>query len=115
MRAADIIMVVLLADAASFATLDAVNGYLSEYCGERDRWPGVHYVANQTDWDKPLTRDVVQVMKRTLGSRTPLWQIHSDMSVQEAFACRQPVTVYNSRSVAARDIRGIAAWLRTLL
>lgn len=110
---ADIVLVVLLADAASFATLEAMGRYIDDYCPPGRPRPVLHYIVNQFDSTKALNRDVFSIMRRSLGAQDKLWQVHYDGAVEEALACRQPLDVYQPDSVAARDLRGVAEWLKT--
>lgn len=110
--AADLIFVVLLADAASFATLEAMNRYLKDYCPSKKQRPQLHYIINQVDTAKALNRDVVTVLGRSLDQKSQLFQVHYDSAVEEALACHQPLPLYNPDSVAAHDLGEIAQWLK---
>jgi len=110
-RAADVLLIALLADAASFATAVSVDDYIDEYCGASHR-PRSIYVANQTDSMKTLNRDVLSVMDRVLrAEEAEPWHIHYDASVEEALACGQPIITYEPDGAATRDLEGLAEWL----
>ena len=113
LAAADLVLVVLLADAASFATLEAMRRYVDDYCPPDQPRPPMNYVVNQVDSTKMLNRDVVVVLRSSLRNRAQLWSVHYDTAVEEARACHQPVSVYNPRSTAAQDLGGLAQWLTT--
>ena len=110
---ADMVLVVVLADAASFATLEAMSRYIDDYCPAGQARPELRYVVNQIDTTKTLNRDVLTVMKRSLQGQDKLWQVHYDGAVEEALACHQPLGVYQPGSTAAQDLGEIAEWLKT--
>jgi len=110
---ADIILVVLLADAASYAALESMNRYIDDYCPPGAPRPELHFIVNQVDHAKLLGRDVLGVMQQTVSRQDKLWQVHYDTAVEEALACHQPLGAYQPGSVAAKDLGEIAEWLKT--
>lgn len=110
---ADVVLVVLLADAASFATFDAIERYFDDYCPPDRARPVVHYVVNQFDSSKMLNRDVFTLMQQRLPAQSLLWRIHYDSAVEEALACSLPLHKYQPQSVATGDLMGVAKWLKT--
>lgn len=106
---ADLAMVVLLADAASFATIPKMESLVREYCG-RQR-PEVYYLVNQMDGHKLLKRDVEGLLRQSLKTRLVPVSIHYDSAVEEALACNQPVLEYASYAAASQDIERVAKWL----
>lgn len=112
---AGVLLSVLLADAASFATLPTMERWLSDF---RDRAPARQrsfYLVNRIDDSRPLPRDVHAAMREQLGYRMLGGVIHFDGAVEEALASQLPVAAYDPKARAARDFRELAAWLMSIL
>ncbi|CAM3614810.1 cellulose biosynthesis protein BcsQ [Bordetella sputigena] len=106
--AADLVVAVTLADAASYATLPATASMVEAYGGAKPRGdtPCV-YAINQVDRSRRLAQDVVEVMRQSLGERT-VGVIHDDESVREALACNMNVLDYDPHGRAAHDLQQCA-------
>jgi cellulose synthase operon protein YhjQ len=104
--AADLVLAVTLADAASYATLPATASLVQAYGGKKEETPCV-YAINQIDRSRRLAKDVVQVMQQSLGART-VGLIHEDESVREALACNMNVLDYDPHGRATRDLQDCA-------
>lgn len=94
---AGVVLSVLLADAASFATLPTMERWLSDF---RDRAPARQrsfYLVNRMDDSRPLPRDVYAAMRDQLGYRMLGGVIHFDGAVEEALASQLPVAAYDRR------------------
>ena len=109
LTAANMALVILLADAASFATIPKMESLVREYCG-RDK-PEISYLINQMDGHKLLKRDVEGLLRQSLKHRLVPVSIHYDSAVEEALACNQPVLEYASYAAASQDIERVARWL----
>ena len=105
------VLVVMIPDAASFATLNTIEGLLDYYCVNRTDFHGAYYVLNQFDAEQPLNRDIQIVMQNQLGERLSPCPIHRDEALSEALAFMQPVLQYAPHSQAAADIEQVSAWL----
>lgn len=108
---ADIVLVMVLADAASFAAIPQMESLIREYCAHRTQPPKVYYVVNQMDGHKLLKRDVVMMLRQSLGDRMAPVSVHYDSAVEEALACNQPVLEYASYSAASQDVEKLAGWI----
>jgi cellulose synthase operon protein YhjQ len=108
---ANLVLVVMIPDAGSYATLDSIEGLLDYYCANRTDFYGSYYVLNQFDAEQPLNRDIQSVMQNTLGERLSPYPIHRDESLSEALAFQQPVWQYAPHSQAADDLKQVSAWL----
>ncbi|MGI4813206.1 MAG: cellulose biosynthesis protein BcsQ [Janthinobacterium lividum] len=108
-------LTVVLADAASYATIPMMEGLLGTYCAERADFVGVAYVMNQVDQSRQLGRDVVKVLRNTLGSRVFPGLIHQDQAVGEALACDQTVLEYDALCQATQDFKACAQWVMNAL
>jgi cellulose synthase operon protein YhjQ len=107
---ADILIIVLLADAGSYATIPAMEGWLDEMSEFRPDMPSV-YVLNQVDAAEPLSRDVTNLLRQHLGKRLSQVSVHADEAVSEALAFQQPVIAYDPHGQASHDIARLANWL----
>jgi cellulose synthase operon protein YhjQ len=107
--AADLVLVVTLPDAASYATLPVTTRLVETHCSARADFVGTSYVINQVDNSRGLGKDVMRVLLGTLGSH--ISQVHRDESVCEAMASQQLVLDYEPTSMATRDIDACALLL----
>lgn len=107
---ADLILIVLLADAASYSTIVAMETWIDQIAVQR---PGVEsvYLLNQTDESVRLNRDIGEVLQQRLGKRLLPVGIHRDEAVCEALAFLQPVLFYDPRCQATHDFQRLAAYL----
>lgn len=112
---ANIVLVVMIPDAGSYATLPAIERLLEYYCAHRPDYYGSYYVLNQFDAAKPLNRDIKSVMQHDLGGRTAPCSVHRDESMSEALAFQQPVKRYAPYSQGADDIERLSGWMNGLL
>ena len=106
--------VVLQADATSVSVLPTVEAqnFLGPPPEGHPRL--VRYVFNMVDLRHKLTREVVALLRRRLGS-TMIGIVNYDDSFGDAVAHQQLVIDRAPMSKAASDIRGLAASLRELL
>lgn len=104
---ADLILIVLLADAASYATIPAMESWLGEMSVSRPQLQSL-YVLNQIDRTEHLNRDVTEVLLQHLGARLAPIHIHRDEAVGEALAFQQPVLVYDPHGQASHDLARLA-------
>lgn len=80
---ADVVLVIVQADAACLGTLDHLDALLAPYLAG-DRPPSVHVVINQVDERNAFNLEMVEAFKQRLG-KDPL-QVHRDMAINEALA-----------------------------
>lgn len=106
---------VVLADAASYATLPKTEGLIAAYCASRADFAGAAYVVNQVDSSRQLAKDVVKVLRSTLGERMVPTVIHQDQAVADALAYETTVLQYDALCVAAVDFNACARWLIDML
>jgi len=109
--AADVAVMVMLPDAASFVTIASMERWLDEYCRPRPAFGGAHYLVNRMNAARPLCRDVLSALQRELGPRLMPSVIRFDATVEEAMACQSPVSRYAPDAMAARDVGDAADWL----
>ncbi len=107
---ADLLLIVVLADAGSYATIPAMETSLDEVSGVYPRLASV-YLLNQVDRSESLNRDVADMLQGHLGKRLIPFGIHSDPAVSEALAFQQPVLIYDPHGQASHDIARLASWV----
>ncbi len=110
LRAANFTLVVVHADAASYATIPAMETILDRYCVGREGFAGSAYLLNSVSAASALSRDVVRVVRSGLGERVVPVVIHQDEAVREALAFDQPVLHYAPHGEASRDIQQVVRW-----
>lgn len=111
LRAANLVLVVVQADPASYATLPAMETILDRYCTGRDGFFGAHYLLNNVNSGSTLSRDVVRAVRSSLGERVVPIVVHQDEAVREALAFDQSVLQYAPHGEATRDILQVSQWL----
>lgn len=104
--AADMRIVVLLADTASLSLLPHVeqHKFMSEPIGAS---LGEYYIVNQSDMRRTLSRDVTHFFEQRLQDRL-LGTIHRDECVPEANASQRAIMDISPVSAAAFDIEQIS-------
>ncbi|WP_300172887.1 cellulose biosynthesis protein BcsQ [Rhodoferax sp.] len=107
---ADLILIVLLADAGSYATVPAMESWLGSEFAQKGQQKVV-YLLNQVDRSEPLNRDTAAFLREQLGPRMCPVDIHSDEAVGEALAFQQSVLEYEPHGQASADIARLATWL----
>ncbi|MFZ4478516.1 MAG: cellulose biosynthesis protein BcsQ [Rhodoferax sp.] len=107
---ADLIVIVLLADAGSYATIPAMETWLDEMSALNPRLRSV-YVLNQIDRSESINRDVADLLRQNLGARLVPIGIHCDEAVGEALAFQQPVLAYDPHGQASHDLAQLATWM----
>jgi cellulose synthase operon protein YhjQ len=107
---ADLVLVVLLPDAASYATIPAMESWLAEMEEHYAQFRS-YYMLNQIDRSDALNRDVAEVLHQHLGVKLAPVAIHADEAVCEALAFQQPVLLYDPHGQASHDFARLAAWL----
>jgi cellulose synthase operon protein YhjQ len=112
--AADLVIGVLLADPASFATLPALSAQLRAHCPQQPGFAGAHLLLNSVD-SLALSRDV-RALVAAQHLVTPLpFVVHQDEAVRESLASQRPVIESAGSSQAAVDLRQLTGWIRETL
>lgn len=107
---ADLILIVLLADAGSYATIPAMESWIDDMSTLYPQLPSV-YILNQVDRSETLSRDATELLQQHLGTRLAPIQIHRDEALGEALAFQKPVLVYDPHGQASHDLARLAAWV----
>lgn len=107
---ADLILIILLSDAGSYATIPSMEAWIEEMpAGPQGRQ--VFYVLNQVDRSEPLNRDTATFLHQQLKNRMCPIEIHNDEAVGEALAFQQTVVEYEPHGQASIDLARLATWV----
>lgn len=98
----DLRLRVMNVDPASFALLQ--RGRKDEYAS------GERFLLNRYNPASQLQRDLVQLWLDRHGERLVPQQVHEDLAVGEAMACKAPLGLYAPGSLAAADVESLAVW-----
>lgn len=109
-QCADIIIMVVLADAGSYATIPAMEEWVEEM-SEHNPQLLTFYLVNQVDRSEILSRDVHDLLTHRLQGRIAPMGIHADETVREALAFQQPAMAYDPHGQASHDLARLANWL----
>jgi cellulose synthase operon protein YhjQ len=102
---------VVLPDAASYVAIPLMERLIDTYALPRADFRDYGYVINQADQSRRLTKDVVKVLRGSLGTRLFPGVVHEDQGVGEALACDTTVIRYDPLSQATADLRACGIWL----
>ena len=112
--AANVVVVVMLADAASYATLTMMMGLIEKYCSARPSFIDYMYIINQIDRSRELASDIVDVMRAQVSNKA-IAVVHQDQAIPEALACCQDVLSYEPQSRGAHDMTETAMLIEQIL
>lgn len=111
LRAANLLLCVLLPDAASFVTIPTMDRWLALPAVQRADFRGGYYLLNRMNHARALCRDVWDAMREQLGPRLVQEPIPFDSAVEEALATQLPLSRYLPSSPAAAAFESLARWL----
>jgi cellulose synthase operon protein YhjQ len=109
LRTCDLLIVVLLADAGSYATVRSLQTLLQELGDEAA--PPTVYVVNQLDAADRFAGDVCAVLRQQVGAALSAIPIHYDEAMREAVAFQRPVLQYDPHGQASYDLDKLSRWL----
>lgn len=101
--ASNLLVNVMQADTAAYCSLTQ----LQRAAGGR---PLLH-VLNQVEGTRRLQADILQLMRRDLGTRLSPSPVHRDEAVAEALAANLALVAHAPHSQATHDLQGLASWL----
>jgi cellulose synthase operon protein YhjQ len=107
--AANLAIVVLLADAASYATCPAMETAFEEMIPLNTRLSST-YLLNQIDPTDTLSTDIQVMLRQSLNQRLVPVHINNDEAVREALAFQQSVLMYDENCLASHDFVRLAKW-----
>lgn len=104
---------IVLADAASFATVPRLFSLAEEYTKANKNFHGLKLVVNQISDQSELGLQMRGAMQADYGNRIVPISIHHAPAVSEALAFERPVLKYDAACKASQDIEYLADWLLT--
>ena len=104
------VMVVMLADAASYATLPLMQRLVQTHCAPRPDFVDTFYLLNQVNSARQLSQDILRVLREAVGPRFA-GSIHADEAVPESLALGMSVLDHGAHSQASHDILACAAFV----
>jgi cellulose synthase operon protein YhjQ len=111
LQAAHRIIVVVLPDAASYATLPQIAALAEQYTAGRSDFRGIYRLINQMPTSSRLGHQVRAAMAADYaGTMVPV-SVHRDPRVSQALAYERPVLEYEPGSMASLDIQYLTDWL----
>ncbi|TXT40874.1 MAG: chromosome partitioning type protein [Comamonadaceae bacterium] len=111
LEAANKAMVVLLADAASFATIDKISSLVEQYTADRSDFAGAYLLINQMPLNGKLGHQVRTALYANYADHLVPASVHRDARVSQALAFERPVLQYEPGCKASLDIQYVAEWL----
>lgn len=109
--AANRALMVLLADAASFATIPRMESLVHEYTASRPDFVGPQILVNQMPEQSKLGHQVRTALFAGYAKQMVPISIHQDPGVAQALAFERPVLQYEPTCPASLDIQSVANWL----
>ncbi|MFZ6686981.1 cellulose biosynthesis protein BcsQ [Undibacterium sp. SXout11W] len=109
-HAADFLLVVMLADAASYSTLPEMEDLIATYGGHSGARIGSAYIINQGA-KRQLAQDVLALFAERLGNRMVPFVVPESAEVEEALAFERPILEYKPTNPAAENLQAIIDWL----
>jgi cellulose synthase operon protein YhjQ len=111
LKAAHRALVILLADAASFATIAKISSLVEEHTADRDDFLGMYLLINQMPINSKLAHQVRSALYANYACQLVPVSIHRDQRVSQALAFERPVLQYEPGCKASLDIQYVAEWL----
>lgn len=104
-------VIVVLADAASYASLPKIESLVHEYTRDQDGFMGHNILINQMPTSGKLAHQVRAAIYADYGDRVVPVAVHKDARVSQALAFERPVLQYEPGCKASLDIQYVADWL----
>ncbi|NCS60927.1 MAG: cellulose synthase operon protein YhjQ [Comamonadaceae bacterium CG_4_9_14_0_8_um_filter_57_21] len=104
-------LVVLLADAASFATVEKIKTLVEDYTSGRTEFIGLNFLINQMPTSSKLGHQVRLALCTSQSKQVIPVSIHKDPRVAHALAFERPVLQYDPSCKASLDIQYVTDWL----
>jgi cellulose synthase operon protein YhjQ len=106
---ADVVLVIVQADAACLGTLDHLDALLAPHL-ESGHAPRVHVVINQVDERNAFCLDMIEAFTQRLGKEA--LQVHRDMRIHEALASGDDPVESAEKGLAGDDINDLCQLLK---
>lgn len=111
LRASNMVLAILLPDAASYATVPMMEDLLNQHCRGRANFSGAYYLVNQMDARFELSRDVKAALTGLLSQAVLPMAVPFDESLREAGAQRQTLFHRHPDSQVIATLREIGSWI----
>lgn len=111
LQAAQRALVVLLADAASYATVPRMLELVAQYTAGRSDFAGAHLLVNQMPTHSVLGHQVRSALLSNYAQQMVPVSVHRDARVSQALAFERPVLEYEPGCKASLDIQYVADWM----
>lgn len=111
LHAAHRALAVILADAASYATVGQIEDLVSQYTQDRTDFLGMHFVINQMPTSSKLGHQVRTALYTERAAQLVPVSIHRDARVAQALAYERPLLEYDPGAIASLDVHYLADWL----
>lgn len=109
--AANRALVVVLADAASFATIPRITSLVDQYTATNAAFLGSNLLINQMPNQSKLGHQVRAALYSNYADQIVPIAIHRDPGVSQALAFERPVLQYEPTCPASIDIQSVADWI----
>lgn len=97
------VVIVSLADAASYTALPQIDKLIRAHTADRDGFSGASYVVNQVDSERRLNRDITKIMRELLGQQM-LGVVRHDPAIGDALAYNRNLLEYQPLGYGSSDI-----------
>ncbi len=111
LQAAHRAFVVVLPDAASYATVPKIVSLVGEYTQDRPDFQGMNLLINQMPIHSKLGHQVRSALYANYPDRIVPIAIHKDTGVAQALAFSRPVLQYEPGCKASLDMQYVTDWL----
>ena len=104
-------LVVILADAASYASIPKITSLVEQYTAGRPHFYGMNLLINQMPTHSKLGHQVRSALYANYAQQLVPVAIHKDPRVAQALAFERPVIEYEPGCKTSLDIQYVADWL----
>lgn len=111
LQAAHRALVVVLADAASYASIPKISSLVEQDTAARTDFHGMNMLINQMPTHGKLGHQVRSALYAEYGGQMVPMAVHRGMQVSQALAFERPVLEYEPSCKASLDIQYVADWL----
>lgn len=111
LQVAQRVLVVVLADAASYASIPKIMRLVDQYTTDRDDFFGANVLLNQMPAQGNLAHHVRTALYSDYAEKMVPAAVHKDALVAQALAYERPVLEYEPGCKASLDIQYVADWV----
>ena len=104
-------LVIVLADAASYASIPKITALVEHYTADRTDFDGMNLLLNQMPTHGRLGHHVRSALFADHGTYMVPVAVHKDVQVSQALAFERPVLQYEPGCKASLDIQYVTDWL----